>query len=70
MANLPGLPEGWEVETIKPYSGISEVTQPECRRLSQIFSETKTMTCGEFQFLLKLLNACYPPAPGQEGGKA
>jgi len=61
LANLPGLPKGWS----GPWSGCPDGNLWGYRagRLCDF-----ALDCGfnNAQFLATLLNACYPPAPGQQ----
>ena len=68
MANLPGLPE-----VLNDFKGDAyAVTRTDGRSfvVNDDFPLIQVPSHELAEFIAALLNACYPPAPGQEGGKA
>jgi hypothetical protein len=62
MANLPGLPDGWVLGkwTINGRFVYGE---------DETYGKVMFAHCADYDtadMLLAILNACYPPAPGQE----
>lgn len=61
LANLPGLPEGW-VPPFTVYESSAFVDDA-----SYVMDAKKRiLNTGNSKFIASLLNACYPPAPGQQ----